>query len=144
MSFLDKLKAGVAEAGSKAKTVVEINRLKMVNLSKQSDIQQSYQAIGKLVFEAAESAGETLTNEQLEPHLSRIRELKWEIEQNLQKIANLSETKVCGECGADVAFDARECPKCGSEFEIIDVTDYETDKIEPAGNKELESRNPEA
>lgn len=132
MSFLDKFKAGMAEAGSKAKTVVEINKLKVINLSKQNDINQSYQEIGRLVYESYERAAGPLPESQLEPHLAGIRQLKWDIEQNLQKISSLSESKKCGDCGADVPFDARECPKCGFAFEVIDVTDYETDKVESA------------
>lgn len=143
MSLLDKLKAGVAEAGSKAKTVVEINRLKMVNLTKQNEINQSYQEIGRLVFEASEAAEETAPGDRLEPLFGRIRRLKWEIEQNAHKIANLSELKKCGGCGADAAFDARECPKCGAGFEIIDVTDYVTDEVESAGHRRLAEGKPE-
>ncbi|GAB6992330.1 hypothetical protein [Paenibacillus pini] len=47
MSFFDKLKSGVTEAGNKAKNAVEINRLKMQNSSKQKEIEHSYQQIGK-------------------------------------------------------------------------------------------------
>lgn len=56
MDFFDKLKAGVAEAGSKAKTVVEVNRLKMQNNTLQGQIDQQYQEMGKRVFEAAQGA----------------------------------------------------------------------------------------
>lgn len=50
--FFNKVKAGVSEAGNKAKTVVEINRLKLQNNGKQNDIDQQYQVMGKLLFEA--------------------------------------------------------------------------------------------
>lgn len=35
MSFLDKVKSGFSEAGSKAKVVMEVNKLKMQNNKKQ-------------------------------------------------------------------------------------------------------------
>ncbi|QAY65231.1 zinc ribbon domain-containing protein [Paenibacillus protaetiae] len=126
MSFMDKVKAGVAEAGSKAKTVVEINKLKMINISKQSSINQAYQEIGKRVFEFEEKGLGLPPQDMLEPYMNRVRLLKLEIEQNVQKMANLSVTKKCSKCGASVHIEERKCPKCEAAFEIIDVTDYET------------------
>jgi len=120
MSLINKFKAGVAEAGNKAKTVVEINRLKMQNSSKQNEIEQQYQEIGRLVFEAREDDAWPIIKEQLDPNMNRILQLKFEIEQNLLQIANLSDEKPCRSCGATVAIDVRFCPKCGHTFEIID------------------------
>ncbi|WP_449602374.1 zinc ribbon domain-containing protein [Paenibacillus sp. Marseille-Q9583] len=127
MSFFNKVKAGVSEAGNKAKTVVEINRLKLQNNSKQNDIDQQYQVMGKLLFEAVTQGAGPLPSEQIEKNISRILELKSEIEVNLQQIAGLSDVKHCKACGGNVAIEARFCPSCGSTFEapnepIRDVT----------------------
>ncbi|UNK19952.1 zinc ribbon domain-containing protein [Paenibacillus sp. N3/727] len=118
MSFMDKFKAGVTEAGSKAKTLVEINRLKLQNNSKKSDIEQQYQEIGKLVFDSIEEGSWPLTKEQLEPQINQIMQLKCEIDQNLLQIINLGDEKKCKSCGNLVSVNDRYCSKCGYTFEI--------------------------
>lgn len=119
MSFMDKFKAGVAEAGSKAKTIVEINRLKLQNSGKKSDIEQQYQEIGKLVFASIEEGSWPLTKEQLEPQVNQVLQLKWEIEQNLLQIKNLADEKTCKSCGNQVSMYDRFCSKCGYTFQIV-------------------------
>ncbi|GGF81162.1 hypothetical protein GCM10010912_27830 [Paenibacillus albidus] len=91
MSFLDKFKAGVAEAGNKAKTMVEINRLKLQNHNKQQEIDQEYQTMGKLLFEAAVSGAEPLPPAQFENHVNHILGLKAEIHANQWKISELGD-----------------------------------------------------
>lgn len=118
MSFMDKFKAGVAEAGSKAKTLVEINRIKLQNSGKKNEIEEKYQEIGKFVFDAAEEGRWPLSKEQLEPQINHILQLKWEIEQNLELIKNLTDEKTCKSCGSQVSINDRFCSKCGYTFEI--------------------------
>lgn len=118
MSFFNKVKAGVTEAGNKAKTVVEINRLKLQNNGKHNEIDQQYQAMGKLLFEAVVQGAGPLPSEQIESNITRILELKSEIEQNLQQISELSDVKQCKACGGNVALDVKFCPSCGSTFEV--------------------------
>ncbi|MCM3701498.1 hypothetical protein [Paenibacillus macerans] len=91
MDFFDKLKAGVTEAGSKAKTVVEINRLKMQNNTLQGQINQQYQEMGKRVFEASQGGSWPLGKEAFTENIERILKLKAEIDGNLAQIASLSE-----------------------------------------------------
>lgn len=118
MSFFDKFKTGVAEAGNKAKMVVEVNRLKMQNSSKQNEVNEQYQAIGKLVYAAAEQGSWPLPLEEFAAPIERIIQLRMEIEQNLLQIANLSDMKVCRSCGSSVPVNVRFCSSCGSTFEI--------------------------
>jgi hypothetical protein len=119
MSFFNKVKAGVSEAGNKAKTVVEINRLKLQNNSKHNEIDQQYQVIGKLLFESVTKGGGPLPSEQIEHNITRILELKSELDANLQQIAELSDVKQCKSCSGTVAIEARFCPSCGSIFEVV-------------------------
>jgi len=144
MSFLDKLKDGVAEAGNKAKLLVEINRLKVVNLGKQNEIDKQYKEMGRLVYEneaAGEQSGDwPALRTKLEPVMMNIQHLKWEIEQNLQQIANLSDTAPCKACGSQVAIGLRECPKCGHSFELAEV-EQEQDILElPPAHKPDQER----
>lgn len=127
MSFFNKVKAGVTEAGNKAKIVVEINRLKLQNNGKHNEIDQQYQAMGKLLFEAVVQGAGPLPGEQIESNITRILELKSEIAQNLQQIADLSDEKYCKACGGSAALEVKFCPSCGSTFNgarepIKDVT----------------------
>jgi len=125
MSFLDKLKEGVTGAGSKAKLLVEINRLKVVNIGKQNEIDKQYKEIGRLIFENENAGAASLEwaefKLKLEPTLMNIQHLKWEIEQNLQQISNLSDVRVCKSCGSQVPIGIRECSKCGHSAEIMDA-----------------------
>jgi len=92
MSFMDKVKAGMAEAGHKAKTVVEINRLKLQNHNKLGEIDQQYKEIGKRVYVASlEDSGIDRVEGQLYPFYSKIKFLQEEIQHNLQQIKFLSE-----------------------------------------------------
>ncbi|MGZ9585702.1 zinc ribbon domain-containing protein [Paenibacillus marinisediminis] len=118
MSFINKLKSGVTEAGNKAKLVVEINRLKMQNNNKKSEIDEQFQQIGKYVYESRQDhEWPNLSTDVLQPHMDRIAQLQSEIEANLEQIATLSDEKPCKACGKTVALDAKFCPDCGSTFE---------------------------
>ncbi|WP_342564831.1 zinc ribbon domain-containing protein [Paenibacillus sp. FSL R7-0345] len=116
MSFFDKFKAGVSEAGNKAKTVVEVNRLKLQNSGKQSEIDKQYQAMGKQLFEAT-LQGSPLPTDAYAVNMSRILALKAEIEANLEQISALGDVKICKDCNSTVPADARFCPNCGHTFE---------------------------
>ncbi|MEC0240772.1 zinc ribbon domain-containing protein [Paenibacillus dokdonensis] len=123
MSFFDKLKSGVAEAGNKAKIAVEVNRLKMQNSSKQKEIEQEYQHIGKMVFDALERES-MCSPEQLQPMVNRIVQLQDEIQLNLQQINAIADEKKCT-CGHTVPVAARFCPECGHQF--IEIEKQESD-----------------
>lgn len=118
MSFLDKFKAGVAEAGNKAKNVVEINRLKMQNNSMHSEIARQYEAMGKIVFDSMEQGTWPVSKEQMSANIERIQELQLAIEQNLLHIANINDSKTCKACGATNNVEAKFCNHCGHTYEI--------------------------
>ncbi|RUT28669.1 zinc ribbon domain-containing protein [Paenibacillus zeisoli] len=129
MSFLDKFKAGVAEAGNKAKNVVEINRLKMQNNSMQNEMAGQYEAIGRIVFESMEEGSWPVSKEQVSTHAVRIQELQLAIEQNLLHIANINDSKTCKSCGATNNIEAKFCNHCGHTYEVKhnSTVEYETD-----------------
>ncbi|PAD80232.1 MULTISPECIES: zinc ribbon domain-containing protein [Paenibacillus] len=121
MSFFDKFKAGVSEAGNKAKILVEVNKLKLQNSSKRSEIDGQLLEIGKIVYASAESGAWPPDRQSFEACMRRIQELKFEMEQNELQIANLSDEKLCRACGKSSAMNARFCPHCGATFEVIQV-----------------------
>lgn len=55
LEFFDKFKAGVSDAGNKAKILVEVNKLKLQNSGKKSDINEQLLEIGKVVYGVAEA-----------------------------------------------------------------------------------------
>ncbi|OAB45785.1 zinc ribbon domain-containing protein [Paenibacillus antarcticus] len=120
MSFFDKLKSGVSEAGNKAKVAVEINRLRMQNSSKQREILDHYQEIGRSVFMSLTNENQSLNNDHLEPIIQQILTLKDEIQKNQDQMGSVGDEKDCV-CGQKVAIAARYCPACGHAFEVIDI-----------------------
>ncbi|PZD94417.1 zinc ribbon domain-containing protein [Paenibacillus sambharensis] len=121
MSFMDKFKSGVKEAGNKAKIVVEVNRLKMQNSSKQGEIDKHLQEIGRMVYEAETSGGGTAgLNADLAvrwaPLVDRVNVLKEEIQANLLEIRLITNEKSCPKCGYKAAADTQFCAQCGSDF----------------------------
>jgi hemerythrin-like domain-containing protein len=90
MSFFDKLKSGVEIAGNKAKVAVEVNRLKVQNHTKQKEIDQNMQKIGKQVFLSLTGRSVEFEENQIRPFIEKTLELEKEIESNQQEIKRLS------------------------------------------------------
>ncbi|KZS47580.1 hypothetical protein AWU65_17465 [Paenibacillus glucanolyticus] len=131
MSFFDKFKAGVSDAGNKAKILVEVNRLKLQNNGKKSDIDEQLLEIGKVVFAATEAGEWPPEEESIQSYVAKIHQLNFEIEQNLLHIANLTDEKVCRGCGNSSALNAKFCAHCGRTFEVIQVQSEELRKEIP-------------
>lgn len=140
MSFFDKFKAGVSDAGNKAKILVEVNRLKLQNNGKKSDIDEQLLEIGKVVFAATEAGQWPPEEESIQSYVAKIHQLNFEIEQNLLHIANLTDEKVCRGCGNSSAINAKFCAHCGRTFEVIQVQSAEQHKeislLEDGGDQE--------
>lgn len=121
MSFLDKLKIGVSEAGNKAKILVEQNKLRLANVTKQAQIERLQKEIGIIVTNL-HFEGKAFSPEVCHKQLEDISILKVEIEQNEHEIEMLNEEKECKQCGKESPVLAKVCVHCQAEFEIIDVT----------------------
>lgn len=125
-SFMDKFKAGVADAGSKAKLMVEINKLKLHNSGKKQEMKEHYQRMGELLYQMDEEGKWPPEREPLEPLIQQIHRLKWEVEQNELQIRNLADMKTCKSCGRQVSVSDRYCSGCGHTFEIMQSPAVET------------------
>ncbi|MGF7048457.1 hypothetical protein J2T13_002965 [Paenibacillus sp. DS2015] len=121
MSFFDKLKSGVSEAGNKAKVAVEVNRLKMQNSSKHREIERQYQEIGRSVFVALTTEDETINLEELHPYIQQILTLQDEIQRNQAQMGSAGDEKQCV-CGERMALETRFCSACGHQFDVIDIS----------------------
>ena len=126
MSLIDKIKSGVSEAGQKAKVVVEVNKLRLINVSKQSEINSLYKQIGEKVSQYVDQSV-ALEPALFATELEQINILKFEMEQNTYQIHNLNDEKSCPQCQHLNAFDARECSQCHEPFPIHDITNIDGD-----------------
>jgi len=129
MSFLDKLKSGVSEAGAKAKVLVEINKLKLINVGKQNEINSLYKEIGEKVALAAE-VGQELKLSYFSHQIEQIAMLKTEIEQNQLKMTNLTDEKQCPDCNRSNPIDTIECIHCKASFIVQEQSVIEPTYIE--------------
>lgn len=116
MSFFDRFKKSVSEAGALAKVTVEVNRLKLQVSSKKKEIANLYETIGETVFQTFTENGGDISRANVEEHCRAIIGLQKEIGEIALKIQELSNEKTCS-CGHTVSLDAVYCPKCGSRFE---------------------------
>lgn len=121
----------MSDAGNKAKILVEVNRLKLQNNGKKSDIDEQLLEIGKVVFAATEAGQWPPEEESIQSYVAKIHQLNFEIEQNLLHIANLTDEKVCRGCGNSSALNAKFCAHCGRTFEVIQVQSEELRKEIP-------------
>lgn len=119
MSFMDKVKSGISEAGSKAKIALEINNLKSHMSNKQKEIEKQYQIIGHLVYLNAVGRQPDITKAEYQLNVAEILRLETEIEEIKKQIKVLSNEKDCV-CGKPAPLDARFCPACGHTFPATD------------------------
>lgn len=119
MSFMDKVKSGFSEAGSKAKIVVEVNKLKLHNSNKQKEIEKLYQNIGRLFFLNAVGRTADVPESDYQTSVADIMRLENEIEANKKQIKALTNEKDCV-CGKTSPLDARFCPSCGHVFPVAE------------------------
>ncbi|MGG1663716.1 hypothetical protein [Brevibacillus sp. NRS-1366] len=122
---MDKLKQGVTDAGQKAKTVVEINRIKN-QMEEMLKLQEEKQAkIGEIVFSMFASNQPVSTNPEIEGYCHDIVTIQNEMKQLQIKSKELHNEKDCS-CGKVVALETKFCPACGHQFsmppEIIDIS----------------------
>jgi len=119
MSFMDKVKSGFTEAGSKAKIVVEINNLKLQNGNKQKEIEKLYHNLGRLFYLNAVGRLPDVPEAEQQSNVAEIARLETEIEDNKKQIKTLANEKDCV-CGKSAPLDARFCPACGHTFLTAD------------------------
>ncbi|MGE5458960.1 MAG: double zinc ribbon domain-containing protein [Methanobacterium sp.] len=125
-SFFDKVKQGVNETGKQAKIAVESNRLKMQINVKQKEMDGIFLEIGKIVYQAYKNNYLSSINEQLNLKYEAIMSLEREIENINKAIVELKDTKYC-QCGAAVDNNARFCPKCGCNMDVMNVVQNQFD-----------------
>ena len=116
-AILGKVKNWANAAGKKAEEVAETSKLKMQILSVNGEISKAYEALGKLVYEAAKNNDSV--GEEMEAAMDKIDELKDKLAELEGNVSVLKKEKNCGNCGASCALDAQFCSRCGAILEAV-------------------------
>ena len=139
MEFFDKLtkKASETYKGAAEKTgkIAREAKLKIKISENKSKINDIYEEIGKKVYQKHTSNEEVCIKKDLEEECAKIDILSSEIDSYHKEILELSNVKVCTNCGEHIAIEAKFCPKCGTEQPEI--------KEEPAKEVEIIDDNQE-
>lgn len=123
--FLDKLKNGFAEAGNKAKIIVDVNRLKMQIAQEEREMKETFTMMGEKVFDHYLVNALDGAKEEMMEDCRKIVRIKEEIHQLELKVMELNDEKECPECKEVLAKEVRFCPECGYQFEDIVMYDEE-------------------
>ncbi|WP_018757469.1 zinc ribbon domain-containing protein [Paenibacillus terrigena] len=131
MSFLDKFKKGVAEAGTLAKVTVEVNRLKLQISNKRKEIQEYYLKIGEAMFQIRQEEESDAKLTSIDEWCAQILSIQADMKDLELKIKELSNEKTCA-CGKVLPLDAKFCVSCGHKFEEVIVVTLEPELEETA------------
>jgi len=107
-----------AEAtGKKAGEVVEQTKLNLHIIDLESEINDLYKDIGRLVY--ASKNDTVIDTSEIEEKILRIDEKREEIEQARAKIDMLKRTRKCPnpDCGRKCSKEDKFCPSCGAVLE---------------------------
>ena len=115
---MNNIKKSLTKAAKKTKetseTMVEVAKLKYKLVEINSDIDDNYMMIGKLVYEAGE---EDDISEKVAEHKTDIAALLEARSDMQEKLNELVNKKQCPKCDKKMEKEFEFCPKCGHKFE---------------------------
>ena len=111
--IFDKVKRGVSDASAKAKTAMDVSKLKSQITQLENHIVSEYQKIGMAVFKGYGSPAISTDEEIIANYCGSIAEKMKQIELLQGQIRLLNDEKDCPGCQKVVAADTRFCPGCG-------------------------------
>lgn len=118
MGFMDdaisKGKSIAAGIGDKAGDLVDLGKLKTIQMELKKDIKESYENLGKAIYDA-KMAGESF-DDKLTEAVETISSLKEKLAETDEAMLNLSGKKTCPSCSETLPLDAQFCSKCGNKF----------------------------
>ncbi len=119
MGFFDdlvgKTKNAAHVVGKNAGNLVDSSKLKIHAAEMKSDIQKSYEALGKLIYEAKKNG--TDASEATAQAVAAIDELYEQLAAIDAQLLKLSNKVVCPQCGEKSENTSMFCPKCGTKLE---------------------------
>lgn len=119
MSFFDDVlstaKKAVDTVGKGAGNVIDSGKLKVNAQELKGEIKKSYEALGKLVYEAKADGSDVSTQiDEAVETITSLKEKAADIEAQLMKLAKKTTCKNCGEVNP---IEASFCAKCGTRIE---------------------------
>ncbi len=116
---LNNIKRAVTEtalnAGKKAGEVANKTKIRFALANMQSDLDELYEKLGKLYYEAISKGTENGTKESAV--IAKIDSIKADMEVLKAEIGLFPRSgKVCGACGKTIPKNAEFCPYCGEKF----------------------------
>lgn len=115
----------VAEKSGK---MIEDAKMKMSISSKESEISEVYEGMGKTVYEmykSGEDVGKVFTKES-----KKIDKLNDEIEEMNKKILYNKNLRICATCGKTIVLDSTFCSGCGTKQKAIKIKEENKEKKE--------------
>lgn len=121
MEFFDKLGKKASEtykeAAQRTSKLAKETKLKILINDDKSKISDSYQEIGKKVYEKHIREEDINIKEELIEECSKIDVLSDEIETARMDILNLRDKKQCPHCFYEIDLEYNYCPNCGEKQE---------------------------
>lgn len=112
---LSKAKKAVDTVGKGAGTVIDSGKLKVNAQEIKIEIKKSYEALGKLVYEAkADGSDVSAQIDEAVETITGLKEKAADIEVQLLKLAKKT---TCANCGEVNPIEASFCAKCGAKIE---------------------------
>mgnify|MGYP003296614290 CR=1 FL=1 len=112
--ILNKAKQGAEVVGRKTSDLVEITRLKMALNDVEKDIAETFEGLGRLIYDARKS-GEDV-EDMIVSCIENVDDLNNEADMIRDQICCYKNMRKCKECGAVNAVDAEFCNKCGAKL----------------------------
>ncbi len=113
-----KIKKGFTIAAQKTKetseSVLEIAKLKYKLVEINSEIEETFKEIGKLVYNAGEEEDITDQIKKMCDEITSLTEKRDDMQENFNELVN---KKQCPKCSMKLDKDFEYCPKCGHNFD---------------------------
>ena len=119
MSFFEeavsKVKKAADTVGKNAGMVIDSGKLKVMEAELKGEVKKSYEALGKLVYEAKTDGSDACA--QVEEAVAAITELKAKLAEIDEQQLRLAKKAQCENCGEVNPIEASFCAKCGAKIE---------------------------
>lgn len=149
MGFFDNLSKKATETykntTEKTNKIAKEMKLKAAISDRKTKIQNMYTEIGKKVYEKHIREENIDIEAELADEYGQIDALSKEIEDMNTEIRALKDIRLCKTCAAEIAFEAKFCPKCGAAQENIEIkTEVKVEPAEDTTKQSTEENNAKA
>ncbi len=129
MAFFDKVGATIsnfgADVSNKTKSMMELSNLNAQVKSCEESLKAYYQEIGKAFYEQNKDHPSAEYAEQF----AHVKEAEEAIDHLEAAIRRAKGTKMCQNCGAEVAVDTKFCPTCGKMVDDNAACNVQTEVV---------------